>query len=208
MSLIIIAIAPVLAIAFYVYIRDKYEKEPLKLLLLAMVSGVIIALPAILTEQFMTQLSYWIFGDVSPFWNAFMVASLCEESLKMLALYLIIWKNKEFNEKFDGIVYATFVSLGFAGIENILYVTEYGLTTGLTRALTAVPAHAIFGVAMGYYFGLAKFYPKNRRRFLQLSFIFPFVLHGIYDFILMSNLDFLLILFVPFVTFMWIICLK
>ena len=123
----------------------------------------------------------------------------------MAALSLLIWKNVEFNEKFDGIVYATFVSLGFAAVENILYVIDNGVSTGIMRAITAVPAHAIFGICMGYFFGMAKFYPKKRKTYLYLAFLLPFFLHGFYDFILMSGKNFLLILFIPFIIYMWIV---
>jgi len=204
LGLLILALAPVFIIAFYIYFRDKYEKEPWSLLLKAMFLGVAIALPVIFVEQVMSALGSGLTGIVKAGWKAFMVAALCEEAFKYLVLYLLIWKSKEFNEKFDGIVYATFISLGFAGIENILYVLDNGASTGLMRAFTAVPAHAIFGVCMGFFFGLAKFYPKQRKRFLYWSFLLPFILHGIYDFILMSGLSILLLLFVPFVIYMWI----
>ncbi|MFA9391638.1 MAG: PrsW family glutamic-type intramembrane protease [Prolixibacteraceae bacterium] len=205
MSIILaIALAPVFIIAFYIYFRDKYEKEPWSLLLISMVLGVIIALPVIFAEQFMSFIGRGLNGVLAGAWRAFMVAAFCEEGFKLLALYLLIWKSAAFNEKFDGIVYATFISLGFAGIENVLYVMDGGISTGLTRAFTAVPAHALFGVSMGFFFGLAKFYPKQRKQHLYLSFLLPFLLHGIYDFILMSGINFLLLLFIPFIIYLWI----
>ena len=92
-------------------------------------------------------------------YTAFIVAALTEEGMKFLAFYFFFWKNRNFNERFDGIVYAVYISLGFAGIENILYVFTGGYSVGVIRALTAVPAHALFGIVMGYYFGMAKFNP-------------------------------------------------
>lgn len=201
---LIIAIAPVFIIAFYVYFRDKYEKEPWALLLQAMLLGGFIALPVIFAEQLMSAIGASLNGMIRAMWDAFFVAALCEEAFKFLALYLLIWKNKAFNEKFDGIVYATFISLGFAGIENILYVLDGGISTGMIRAITAVPAHALFGVSMGFFFGQAKFYPKKQKRYLQYAFIIAFALHGIYDFILMSGHAILLLLFIPFIVYMWI----
>ena len=203
-TLLLVSLAPVFVIAFYIYFRDKYEKEPWSLLLKAMLAGAVISLPVIFFEKTISA-----FGTILPSvgkaaWEAFMVAALCEEAFKYTALYLLIWKNKEFNEKFDGIVYAVFVSLGFALVENILYVFDTGFSTGLIRAFTAVPAHALFGVTMGFFFGLAKFYPKKRKNYLIWSFLLPFVLHGIYDFILMSGLNFLLWTFVPFIIFLWL----
>ena len=77
--------------------------------------------------------------------------------MKFLAFYVFFWKERNFNEKFDGIVYAVYIALGFAGIENIVYAFTGGVGVGLVRALTAVAAHALFGVVMGFYFGLAGF---------------------------------------------------
>ena len=207
-TLLVVSVAPVFIIAFYIYFRDKYEKEPWGLLLMAMLAGAIITVPVIFFEQAIGSVAKLLPSFGKAFWNAFMVAALCEEGFKYAALFLLIWKNKEFNEKFDGIVYATFVSLGFALVENILYVFDSGMTTGLTRAFTAVPAHSLFGVTMGFFFGLAKFYPAKRKKYLIRAFTFPFLLHGIYDFILMSGLNVLLFLFLPFVIFLWISGLK
>lgn len=203
-GLIILALAPVLIIAFYIYFRDKYEKEPLSILLLALLSGALITLPVVFAEKFFSFIGPDTDGLTKSAWHAFMVASLCEEGFKLAALFLLMWKSREFNEKFDGIVYSCFISLGFAGVENILYVLQSGFSTGIARAITAVPAHALFGVTMGYFFAFAKFYPKKRSKYLWLSFIVPFILHGIYDFILMSGINYLLLIFVPFIIYMWI----
>ncbi len=203
-GLIILALAPVFIIAFYIYFRDKYEKEPLSILLITLFSGAIISVPVVLIEKIMSLPSPWLTGIFNSAWHAFMVASLCEEGFKLIVLFLLVWKSKEFNEKFDGIVYSCFISLGFAGVENLLYVLNSGVTTGLARALTAVPAHAIFGVTMGYFFAIAKFYPKKKKKYLWMSFLIPFILHGFYDFILMSGINYLLLIFVPFVIYMWI----
>ena len=144
MNLLFISLAPVFIIAFYVWFRDKYEKEPIAMLLRALLIGAVITLPVIFIERGLFSLgATFSFG---PFWDAFAVAGLVEESFKFLAFYLIIWRNVNFNEKFDGIVYAVFIALGFAGVENILYVAEGGVQVAITRAITAVPAHALFGV--------------------------------------------------------------
>jgi len=201
---LVLALSPVFIIAFYIYFRDKYEKEPWTMLLLAMLAGVIIVLPITLFEQFLSFLGKNFDGIFRSFWDSFGVASFYEEGFKLLALTLLIWKSKEFNEKFDGIVYASFISLGFAGIENLLYIVKSGVGIGLIRAFTAVPAHAIFGISMGFFFAQAKFYPKKRKKYLWYSFLLPFFLHGLYDFILISELNILLLIFIPFVIYMWI----
>ncbi len=203
MNLLILALAPVLIIALYVYYRDKYEKEPLSLLLRAIGLGILIPFPVILLERFLSGLMPTLSDIWAAVYNAFVVAGFSEELFKFIALYLLVWKSPHFNEKFDGIVYAVFVSLGFAGVENILYVLQHGETTGYVRAIVSVPGHALFGVTMGFYFGLAKFYQKKEGLLLTKALIFPMILHGIFDFILMSGDYRLMILFIPFVIYLY-----
>ncbi len=125
--------------------------------------------------------------------------------MKFLAFYIFFRTDRNFNEKFDGIVYAVYIALGFAGIENILYVFIGGVGVGLVRALTAVPAHALFGIVMGFYFGLARFIPQRRIIYSFMAFFLPFVFHGLYDFLLMGNSPLLLTAFVPVFIYFWII---
>ena len=203
MNLILIALAPVLIIAFYIYLRDKYEREPIGQLGIAITAGCLITLPVMIVEGWLAKPMAYLTGYSSAAWNAFVIAAFTEEMFKFTALLILFWNNRNFNEKFDGIVYAAFISLGFAAVENILYVTNGGSGVGLTRAFTAVPAHALFGVVMGYQLGLARFYPRERiwRLFLALSL--PILLHGIYDFILMSGHPYLLFVFIPYLFFLW-----
>jgi RsiW-degrading membrane proteinase PrsW (M82 family) len=191
-----------------VYLRDKYEREPVSLLLKAIIAGALIVLPVIFVESYLAGLNPFIRNPMEGAWHAFVVAGFTEELFKFFALYLLIWKNPNFNEKFDGIVYAVFVSLGFAMVENIMYVLEGGHQVALTRAWTAVPAHAIFGIAMGYYFGIAHMYDELRKAYLQKAFLIPFLLHGVYDFILMAGSPILLSLFLPFLIYLYISGLK
>ena len=170
--LLIISLAPVLAIIAFVYFKDKYEKEPFKTLLWAFFIGMIIVIPVVIIEQllgdYFTQ-KYGI-GDgnlSSAAYNAFIVAAFTEEGFKLLAFMIFIWRNKNFNEKFDGIVYAAIISLGFAAVENVLYVFGNGVGTGILRAFTAVPGHAIFGITMGFFLGLAKFDSVKRGIYLM-----------------------------------------
>ncbi len=204
MNLTIIAIAPVLILAFYIYLRDKYEREPVGQLLLALTGGCLITIPVSFVESWLSGPLLYLDGYASVAWNAFTVAALTEELFKFLALMIFFWNNRNFNEKFDGIVYASFISLGFAGVENVLYVAEGGVGVGMVRAITAVPAHALFGVLMGYQVGLARFYPGERSRRLFFALALPVLMHGIYDFILMSDHPLLLLAFVPYIVFLWI----
>ena len=204
-NLLFISLAPILIIAFYIYSRDKYEKEPVSYLLKALLAGAIIVLPVVLIEKLLSAPAGNLEGLSNAAWTAFLVAGLTEEGMKFLAFLLFFWKSSHFNERFDGIVYAVYISLGFAGIENILYVFSGGYSVGIVRALTAVPAHALFGVVMGYYFGLAKFNAKYRGIYLALAFFLPFVFHGLYVFLLMANSPVFLSIFIPLFIYFWFI---
>ena len=203
MNLLILALAPVAAILLFIYYRDRYEKEPFKLLFTSFLFGAISVLPVILVEQFLSEFLVFFYGTFKVFWQSFVVAATTEEFFKFVFLYWLVWWQTDFNEKFDGIVYSVFVSMGFAAVENVMYVFDFGIQTGFIRAITAVPAHFLFGVTMGFYVGLAKFYPQFKKKLIWAALIYPILLHGIYDFILMSESPFLLLLFIPFVIFMW-----
>ncbi len=204
-SLLFISLAPVFVIAFYIYNRDRYEKEPLSLLIKALFIGVLCVLPILLIEGLLTKVYRGPEGISEAGYTAFIVAGLTEEGIKFLVLFLFFWRNRNFNEKFDAIVYAVYIALGFAGIENILYVFQGGYSVGMLRALTAVPAHALFGIIMGYNFGLARFNEKYRGLNLFAAFTLPFIAHGAYDFLLMSNIPVMLTVFVPLLILYWII---
>mgnify|MGYP001812405428 CR=1 FL=1 len=204
MGLVIASLAPVLMILCYVYFRDKYEKEPLRLLVTAVLLGMVITLPVIGVERLLMLIAPESGRVGEAAYHAFLVAGLTEELFKFLALLLLIWRSPSFNEQFDGIVYAVFVSLGFAAVENVLYVMEGGYHTALVRAVTAVPAHALFGVTMGYYLGIARRYDELRRDYLSRAILIPVLLHGIYDFILMVKMDWLLLVFIPYVIFLYV----
>lgn len=203
MNLLLLASAPVVIILLYVYIRDKYEKEPLGLLLKVLLAGALTTIPILLVETWLGKFMVNFSGLQAAAYNAFVVAGFTEEFFKFAALYYIIWRHKEFDEKYDGIVYAVFVSLGFALVENIMYVFQYGPEVAYSRAITAVPMHAILGITMGYYFSLAKFFEKRRTINFITALLMPILLHGIYDFILMSQHEMYLMIFIPFLFYMW-----
>lgn len=203
MNLIVLASAPIIIILVYIYIRDKYEHEPIALLIKTLLAGALTVIPVLLVNSWLENFKGNFNGYTEVGYTAFVLAGFVEEFFKFLALFLLIWNHKEFDEKFDGIVYGVFISLGFAWVENIMYVLSYGHTVGYMRAITAVPAHAIFGITMGYFFSLAKFLPKDRMIYFSKALIYPVILHGIYDFILMSKQNILLVVFIPFVFYMW-----
>ena len=202
MSILLLALSilPVILLMVFIYRQDKYEKEPLGLLARAFIGGMI-AIPIDLLV--VSQINSIVFSE-SVFYSAFIEAGFCEELCKFVILFFTIWWNKNFNEYMDGIVYATFVSLGFACVENILYVFEGGVGTGIVRALLSVPGHFLFGVIMGYFFSLAKFNEKGRLGYLFMSLFTAAAAHGLFDWLLMIT-DFtspVLALFI-FALFIW-----
>ena len=210
--LLALAVLPVILLLRYIYKKDKYEKEPLGLLLLSFVGGMM-SIPMVLFLAIPTVESFYY--SESVFYSAFVDAAFVEELCKFIVLFVLIWWNKNFNEYMDGIVYAVFVGLGFACIENILYVFGGGIGTGIVRALLSVPGHFLFAVAMGYFFALAKFEKKGRLWYLFLSLFVPILFHGLFDYLLMINDNIpeflsaiILMLFIAGDIFLWKIGLK
>ncbi len=204
MYLLLLALAPAIIIMMYVYFRDKYEKEPVKLILKGILLGAVIIFPVGLIENYLIAFGKGFDKIPKAAFDGYIVAGATEEAFKYLMVFILIWRNHNFNEKFDGIVYAVSVSLGFAAIENLLYVfSGNSLQVGLLRAFTAVPGHTVFGIVMGFYLGLARFSIKDRRKWLLSAFTIPWLLHGTYDFMLMSGHPVLMITFVPFLVFMY-----
>lgn len=208
MVVLIASLAPVCIILFYIYFRDKYEREPIALLVKSLLAGMLVVIPILFTERFLMGVRPSMGKIGSAAYHAFVVAGTTEEVFKFVVLYLLVWKSPSFNEKFDGIVYAVFVSLGFAAVENVIYVMDGGIQTAMVRAITAVPAHALFGITMGYYLGIAHMYEELRSSFLSRAILIPIVLHGIYDFILMVEIGWLLVLFIPYVIGLYLLGMK
>lgn len=181
MDLLAIAIAPGIAIILFILHRDAYNREPKLNLLVSFVLGGLSILPAIFIEQlFYNQADNSIAGIAV---KAFLVVALTEEVVKYVALRYYSFRQPSFDEPLDGIVYGVVVSMGFATVENILYVQKFGMTVGIQRMFLAVPAHATFGVLMGYFAGKARF-SKDRQRLLLTGVFWATVFHGAYDFFL------------------------
>ncbi|NVO21571.1 MAG: PrsW family intramembrane metalloprotease [Bacteroidetes bacterium] len=203
MSLLLLSLAPVFILLAYVYMRDKYEKEPLRLLFEGVFAGGILLFPVAAIEQGLSTIVPAFQGIGMAAYDGFVVAGFTEEVFKFLVLFFLFWRNRNFNERYDGIVYAVSVSLGFAAVENIFYVYKGSYQVGLLRAFTAVPAHMIFGILMGYYLGMAKFQTDRRRGFLWKAILVPWLFHGTYDFLLLSKHLLFLLVFIPFLFIMW-----
>jgi RsiW-degrading membrane proteinase PrsW (M82 family) len=178
-----IALAPGAAIMLYIYLKDKHEREPLSLLLISFAYGILSTLVTLTVSLPVNLILVLEKGDlVNEFFDAFLKVALVEEFSKFIFVRFILFRNKNFNEPFDGIVYAVMVSMGFATFENIIYVFQYGFETGILRMFTAVPAHATFGVMMGYFLGKAKFSQENKFSLSVIALIAATVFHGAYDY--------------------------
>jgi protease PrsW len=191
MGLLALAIAPGIAICLFIYFKDKYNREPLWLLILSFFMGMLSIIPAIIIQVALTKPVERIMGEGILYTAVFsyIIVALSEESCKFLALRFLPYRRKAFDDPFDGIVYAVVVSMGFATLENIMYVTNHGIATGILRMFLSVPAHATFGVLMGYHLGLAKFDPANKRRHIALAIFWPVLFHGTFDFFLFIDND-------------------
>ncbi|MBR6402179.1 MAG: PrsW family intramembrane metalloprotease [Eubacterium sp.] len=209
--MLLIAVVPAIALMIYIYFQDNHEKEPISLLIKIFLLGIFSALPAMLLELIAEKIINLTFGGTTLIYfavQAFFGVAIIEEGVKFLAAYFLTWRNKNFNYKFDGIVYCLFGSMGFAAIENVLYVfmsgTDLAVTTGITRGLLAIPAHGMCAIFMGYYYGNAKFLKSygNRagcRHNLITGFLIACSLHAFYDFCLFTSMPIFIILFYIFV---------
>ncbi|MFN8285250.1 MAG: PrsW family glutamic-type intramembrane protease [Chitinophagales bacterium] len=187
-----LAFAPSVYLMLIIYGKDKYEREPKRILFVAFLLGCISIIPAGIIELLLKKpLDFEFLGLGNFAISAFFGVALIEEVCKFLMLRLHAYRLKDFNEPFDGIVYSVFVSLGFATVENVLYVLTsdgQGLSVAILRMFTAVPAHYAFGVIMGYYVGKAKFDPSKKAQYLFMALFYAAFMHGAYDFFILQNL--------------------
>ena len=188
--LIAAALLPAALLLLYIYRMDRVEREPARLLGKLLLFGVISAIPAILLEELLGGLIDRLFvGLVHVAVSNFIGVALVEEGCKLFFLKKGSWRDPAFDHRFDGIVYAVFVSLGFAAIENVLYVLQYGMSVAGPRAIFSLPGHMAFGVFMGMYYAEAKAFacagdPVRSRARLRRALVVPVLLHGAYDFCL------------------------
>ena len=213
--LIAAAVVPALILMIRIYRRDQVEKEPVSLLLGLVFAGILATFAAVLLEQAGIYLLNHAFSSENLLYQLllyFVVVAGSEEGAKYMLLKRRTWNHPAFNCLFDGVVYSTFVSLGFALWENISYVLMYGMQTALLRAVTAIPGHACFGVFMGVWYSLAR-QAENQgdtaqsSHFRKSAFFVPALLHGLYDFLATYGHPLLFIAFILFVIGMFIAAL-
>ena len=216
MILILAAILPAAYLMLKVYQSDRLEREPPRLLIGLVLLGMVSTALAGTAEQLGSRILSAVADSGSTAYNAlffFLIVAPAEEGFKYAVLRWRTWQHPEFDCQYDGVVYAVFVSLGFALWENIGYVLMYGIQTALARALTAVPGHACFGVFMGVWYGVAKRYAlygaaERSKRARWLCVIIPALLHGCYDFIASLEAEIFVLVFVLFVIGMFITALR
>jgi len=182
-------VAPAAFLFYYFWIRDKWEKEPWSLIWALFGLGCLGVIPAAIIEVAILGADTRIETVGQAFSAAFLGVALVEEGIKFVIVYLFTFRSRHFDEEYDGIVYAVAVGLGFAFLENVLYVVmalsegPSGLITAVARALTAVPAHALDGVILGYFLGHAKFArgATDRMRLSLSGLALAVAFHGLYD---------------------------
>ncbi len=243
--LVAAALFPAVALCIFVFAKDRVEKEPLGLLLLLLGLGALSCFPAAIIEELFLGIIDSIFtplgtatddGVILPdnLYNiylaikSFIGIALVEEGCKFVILYFATRKNRNFNSFFDGLIYSIFVSLGFAALENVLYVTEYGFINAIMRGILSVPGHMFFAVLMGYYYSLWKIHdgaenierglksngmifsikpPFTSKKYLGYGMILAALAHGFYDFYCFASEEWTTILYI-FVIFLYIYCFR
>ena len=211
---LLVAVLPVILIGIYIYKKDKL-KESSNLLFKLFMGGVCSCFPAVIAglffDGFLPDTEQMNF--IQLFFYVFIVIAMVEEVSKWFFVYKISYNHNEFDSLYDMIVYASFVALGFACFENILYVSSSGIVTGLLRAVSAVPGHVCDGILMGSYLSLAKVNQLNgnvqlSNKYKILSILIPTITHGIYDYCLFLENPIFVIIFLVFVVNLFIICIK
>ena len=185
LDLVISAITPPLLVLFFIYRNDLYEKEPHKLILKTFLLGFLVVVPMIILELITQKTITNIF-----LFSMFGVA-LVEEGVKFLALLKFNYPQKDFNEPYDGIVYSLTITMGFALVENLMYVLgsgEIGSSVSIARMLTAIPMHATCGIVMGYFLGLAKMKKTQKTKNFILAIVAPTIIHGLYNYFIFIEL--------------------
>ncbi|MFA5295479.1 MAG: PrsW family glutamic-type intramembrane protease [Methanoregulaceae archaeon] len=202
--LLLLAIAPAIFWLWYFYSRDRYEPEPLSWIVLIYVFGIVVTIPVAITQG--------IIGLFLPeIMIAVLVAPVFEETAKYLVVRRTVYETREFNEPVDGIVYAAAAGLGFATLENVIYVFSalesslaLALQTGVVRAFISVPGHVLFSVMWGYALGRARFMSPGQRPAIILGgLVLAMAAHGLFNLLLYDALGFAVLILVV-VPLLWL----
>ena len=209
-------VLPGIAFMYYIYTLDRIEKEPVDFLIKLVGIGAISCIPAIIIELAADGLLGLFFYPATPayvFAEAFFGVAVIEELCKYYVLKRYTWTHPGFNYHFDAILYAVCVSMGFALLENFFYVLEGGMTIALSRAVTSIPGHGVFGIFMGIYYGDAKEHLHCMRRrlkdsSLRMAIFVPTVLHGLYDFFILTDDETMIFCWLIFIVVLYVVAYK
>jgi RsiW-degrading membrane proteinase PrsW (M82 family) len=210
--LLALAVAPALALFLFFYFRDKYRKEPVGPLVVTFLLGAVVLVPSFALSSMVQRLVGWSSRTPSllhAFLGAVLIVGVIEEGWKFLVVRYYAYNRPEFDEPYDGIMYSVSAALGFATLENIIFVLLHGAGVGVLRAFLAVPAHAFDGVLMGYLLGEAKFARSERgaRLYSAAAYGTAVLAHGVYDFIVftMNRRPLMLLNLLVFAALAWVI---
>ncbi|MBT2738815.1 glutamic-type intramembrane protease PrsW [Bacillus sp. ISL-7] len=200
LAIILAGVAPGLALLSYFYLRDKYEPEPISLVIRTFIFGALLIFPISFVE-YIFETENLIRTDIG---TVLFSSGILEEISKWLVLFFVAYRNAEFDEPFDGIVYGTSVALGFATAENIVYLITNGVDDALNRALLPVSSHALFGVIMGFYMSKVKFTQGKKLFLIVLSLVVPSVFHAVFNYLMLKE-DSWVMTMTPFMIFLWLL---
>ncbi|ARK30280.1 glutamic-type intramembrane protease PrsW [Halalkalibacter krulwichiae] len=203
-AIVTAAMAPGMALLSYFYLKNGYSSTTKSLVLRTFIIGILLVFPVMVLQYAFTVEGFFI----HPFTKAFILYGFIEEFFKWFLLWAFAYQHATFSRRYDGIVFGVSLSLGFATVENVFYLVANGLEAAIGRALLPVSSHALYGVIMGYYFGLAKVEKIGRRKNMVVALLLPVVLHGTYDFILLSFDIYFLIGLIPFMLVLWWVALN
>ncbi|WLR46729.1 glutamic-type intramembrane protease PrsW [Halobacillus litoralis] len=201
MAILTAAISPAVAIMTFIYLSKRIELEPLPLIIRMFIIGVIMVFPIMFIQYaFETENVFH-----SSFLKSFFLAGLLEEFFKWFFLLFVAYRHSDFDHHYDGIIYGVAISLGFATIENIIYIFQNGIEIAILRAVFPVSSHALFGIIMGFYMGKAKFRTKRSNWCLALGLAIPVGLHVMYDYIITVKEMTWMYWITPFMIILWLI---
>lgn len=199
-TIIMAAFAPGLALLSFFYLKERFDHEPISMVLRMFLFGALLVFPIMVLQYTFSEAM-----QVTPILQAYLNSALLEEFFKWFILFFVAYHLVEFDQHYDGIIYSVAVSLGFATVENLLYLYIHGVHEAFMRALLPVSSHALFGVIMGYYLGKGKFTKdlKKRKILLMYSLLTPIFLHGTYNYILIKGNEWWLWMMIPFMVLLW-----
>ena len=195
--LFLLAVAPAAFWLWYFYNKDRYEPEPLSWILMVYIFGIVVTIPVAFIEGTLSII-------VPEFFIVVLVAPIVEEAGKYLVVKKTVWESLEFDEPVDGIIYAAAAGLGFATLENVIYVFSavetsllLALQTGLLRALISVPGHVLFSAMWGYSLGKARFIPQEQRTgVIATGLILAMAFHALFNLLLYDAIGFAVLILV------------